>query len=139
MSPKTEGGGDTNGETLGGLTLIDTSGDTPTLKIGAVVSFVVGTVFWGTIQGVITMIQRFGAGLWGSVRDLETWLAGQGGLIPAVFAIPETLFSIAFTLNASWLGVTGPFAQVLAVVEIGALVWMVLWGIQTALGQLGGA
>lgn len=124
--PRTDGGGQW---TLAGLVeyLIDTEDGSPRLRIGALLSTVVATVAYAFELGFIEFINAVRGGLGGAAGDLEAWVAGEDGLIAALFGIPESAFDAAFAATANAIGSAGVFAQLLAVVELMALTAFIGW------------
>ena len=130
------GGGDgepTSDTTLEGVidSLIRVEDGNPRLRLAATVSTVVGTILWAFWAGMITAINEARRGVFGTLSDLESYLAGQGGVVDLLVAIPGDAFDFAFAQAAAWVGDRGLFAQVLAVALVAALVYLLVWTLVT--------
>lgn len=119
-------GGSTWGETSSlsqvVKSVIDTGGKGPTLLVGALVARIIAAIWLGFEIGFISFIRTVGDGIYGTFDDLETWLADQGGLIPAVINIPAASWQVSVRETAAFVGSAGVLSQLL-----GTLVWAILF------------
>lgn len=108
----------------GSLPLIDTSGSRPSLRIGALATLLTGTVIWGWFSGFIDFLDALGSGIAGSLAALGSWL--EHDLLAGIFGIAEDGMAEISAQNAAFLEVFGPFAQVVAVIEVAIVIWILL-------------
>ncbi len=132
--PKREGGASEDESLVSRV--VNTEGDRPKLKAGALASMLVSILYYGFTLGVVGLVNTVRRGIRGAFNDLEAWVAGEGGLISTLFAIPEDAFDIAFAETAALLGRAGLVAQGLALLEVLLGFLLVGWLATDLLGRL---
>lgn len=110
---------------------VDTSGDLPSLRVGALASALVGAVVYGYLYGLIEFVDALLDGIGNAIGSLGGWLSDE--LIPSVFGAALDPITTAWTMHAEWIGSLGLFGQAIAIVEVMALLWVLIVVLERAL------
>lgn len=102
---------------------IDTSGDVPTLEIGALVTSLLGIISFGWLFGAINFIERIGSGINAWLRGGEETLSRIVTLLFRAATEPSTA---AWSSTAESIATIGLFGQVIALLELAVFFWILL-------------
>lgn len=118
---------------MSGSSLIDTSGSTPSIRIGALVSTLFGTVAYGFYAGWVRVINNWGTGVVETLAALAQW---EGDLVGLLFSGLGAMISGAAQVTIDHLGIAGIGAQPVAFVMGMAVIGLVLWTVRTGIRRL---
>lgn len=119
---------------------IDTSGSTPRLKVGAVATGILGTLLVGVQSGYLSIIEAIGGGYSSTADAIASFLSGGDGLIPSLFDFAIGVGHAAAVANGEWIRETfGAFGILAAFVEGFLIIYLVIWGVRTAITRALGA
>lgn len=102
---------------------VDTSGDLPSLRAGALASTLVGTVVYGWLYGFIGFFDTILGGLASIPERLGRFATDATAGVFGMFAAPV---AAAWESNAAWIGTLGVFGIVVAILEVAVVIWIVL-------------
>lgn len=132
--------------------LIDSSGSTPSVKIGAVVTTFLSTIIYGWYVGFINVLDAVGGGVTSTLDDVTAWLAGgqewmpelgysvrRGGVLDLLFGGAETFLDAATQSHVEWLSNFGLWGQLFAFAEGIAVFVFTLWALSKGVQALVGA
>ena len=100
-------------------------GEIPSVRIRQLVTYLVGTVLFGWILGIVDVLSTLGGGIGVALRGFESWVTS---LLRETLAVPSSALSTAAQSNADFLVSLGALGIVLAVVEVVVVMTLVLWG-----------
>lgn len=106
---------------------IDTSGRTPRLVLGALLTTSVGTLLLAQFKAVMSWIRGVGDGVSDVINGVSTFLysTSERSVLSLTIGGVESTMAAAWDANAVWLASTfGTFAQPVAVVEIVVVIWL---------------
>jgi len=116
--------------------IIDTSGDTPRIRAGALAALLSGSILWGWYVGFLDFLT---ASLGGVTSTWSGLGAFQGDLFGAIIGLAVAGMNAAAASNAEFLSGLGVFGVVVGVIEVVALTVGVLWVLSTAASRITGA
>lgn len=107
--------------------LIDTSGSTPSLRLGALATTILGTITYGWAIGVNRVIAAVGGGISSTIDGVAEF---RNDMIRDYFGLAETFGAAVARENGEFLAQFGIAAQFLAFLE-GIIIAVVLYyGVQ---------
>jgi hypothetical protein len=115
--------------------LIDTSGGRPSLRLGAVVSLLIGSGAYGYVNGSAKVIDVLLGGVGDFLDGSGRWL---GRVVGGLFGIPSGVIDGAFRANAAWLASLGVWGLPAAVVEVAAILLILLVVLRFVISNIGG-
>lgn len=103
---------------------VDTSGSVPSLRVGALVSTLVGAVVYGWLYGFIGFVDTWLGGIAGAISSLGSYLSGA--LIPTLFAGLSGPVEAAWQSNAEFVASLGTLGMLVAALELALVLFIVL-------------
>jgi len=118
------------------MDIIDSSGSSPRLRLGALLGTGVATVAYGYWAGLLSWIDATLGGLNGSYDTIGTWISEE--LLGSLFAIGPNTISAAAASNARWIASLGPAGIVVATIELLVVAYLLLFSINAVERMIGG-
>jgi len=110
------------------MDIIDSSGSSPRLRIGALVSVVSGTLIWSGYVALSDWIDStIGLGI-GAIGDFAAWL--NGSVVPGIVDIGTSGIESAVAANVEWVSTLGIIGPIVASIEILVVIYLLLLGIR---------
>ena len=119
--------------------LIDSTGSVPKLKIGALVTSILGTIAFGYQVAILRVIDGIGGGITSTLGAIEEWLAGgvistslpggpirESGIVDLLFGGLIRASNAAVAEHVAWLDGLGLVGQLVAFVEVLGIVYILV-------------
>lgn len=113
---------------------IDTTGKTPTLKVGAAATGILGTILVGLQSGFISILTGFGGGYSSTLDGVNEFVSG--GVIPSLVDLVVDVGRAAALTNGEWLSTFGALGIVVGFVEGFGIILVVIWTVRTVVSTL---
>lgn len=114
---------------------VDVVDGTPVIRWDRIVVVFSASFFTAWLAGLLDIMRGIGRGIASTIDGFGSWVAMTIG---SIFGIPTGAIETALASNTEFLSIFGPFAPVVAVIELVVMVYLLVGGTARAVDTVKG-